>query len=168
MYVHCLKLFNCFLSLIFDRLTAYYRMIMAMDYHRDTPSDYQAPHFHHGDENISRFLNLGHFSDNRVLKTGFHRYARSNLRIEGELLMMKSVTVGWHLPGPAAHLIRTPQRVGNGNPGPGWITRRAQRPGMGVAYARQSSALSDFEGGHTDTQPEAMRQIGTMVRPASS
>jgi hypothetical protein len=54
-------------------------MIMAMDYYEDTPSDYQAPHFHPGGENISHLLNLGHFSDNFVMKTGFHRYAQIQL-----------------------------------------------------------------------------------------
>ncbi len=48
---------------------------MAMDYQKGTPSDYQAPLFHNGDENVSRLLNLGHFNENLTMKTGFHRCA---------------------------------------------------------------------------------------------
>jgi hypothetical protein len=50
-------------------------MIMAMDYVDGTPSDYQAPRFHQGDEHASRLINLGHLNENRVMNTGFHRYA---------------------------------------------------------------------------------------------
>jgi hypothetical protein len=49
-------------------------MVMAMDYTDGTPFDYQAPRFHQGDEHASRFINLGYFDENYVLKTGHHRY----------------------------------------------------------------------------------------------
>jgi hypothetical protein len=50
-------------------------MIMAMDYVDGTPPDYQAPRFHQGDEHAARLINLGHLNGNRVMNTGFHRYA---------------------------------------------------------------------------------------------
>jgi hypothetical protein len=66
---------NTFLSLTPPDLKACFRMIMAMDYNDNTPSDYQAPRFHQGDEHASRLINMGHFSENHVMKTGFHRFA---------------------------------------------------------------------------------------------
>jgi hypothetical protein len=64
-----------FFPLIYVGPKASFRMIMAMDYNDDTPPDYQAPRFHQGDEHASRLINLGHFSDNHVMNTGYHRYA---------------------------------------------------------------------------------------------
>lgn len=48
-------------------------MIMAMDYNDRAPYEYQAPCFHQGSEHVSRLVNMGNFSENRVMKTGFHK-----------------------------------------------------------------------------------------------
>jgi hypothetical protein len=66
---------RCFLALTYIIRKASFRMIMAMDYNDGTPCGYQAPRFRHGDEQVSRLINLGHFSENNVMNTGYHRYA---------------------------------------------------------------------------------------------
>jgi hypothetical protein len=137
-------------------------MIMAMDYNDSTPPDYQAPLFHQGDEHASRLINLGHFSENHVMKTGFHRYAwKIPLQVPSMLLTMQSVAVGLHLPGTVQQPTQTSQHPDNGDHGPSRITRHMHDPSECVR-ARQHSVPSELEGGHT--QPEAMRQIGKMVR----
>jgi hypothetical protein len=49
-------------------------MIMAMDYNDGATSAYQAPRFYRGDEHAARLIKLGHFSENQIMKTGYHRY----------------------------------------------------------------------------------------------
>ncbi|PMD41498.1 hypothetical protein L207DRAFT_581924 [Hyaloscypha variabilis F] len=124
-------------------LPASFRMVMAMDYTDGTPSDYQAPRFHQGDEHASRFINLGYFDENYVLKTGHH-----------------SVAVGWHLPGVAPQSLQTTRRIDNGNPSPSEISCHLQDPTTPSMPSRQESIVSELGEGHT--HPEAMRQLGGM------
>jgi len=84
--------------------------------------------------------------------------------------MMQSVSVGWHLPGAveqSAQVTQTREHLDNKDSSdPRGIACRAQRPSTKATRARQSSNRSEIDGGYT--QPEAMKQIGGMVRPASS
>lgn len=136
-------------------------MVMAMDYHEGTPSEYQAPLFHSGDENVSRLLNLGHFNENLTMKTGFHRYAEIQLSAKSETLTIRSVSVGMLLPLDLEQPVQAHRQINNGDPSPSPIDRYAQRAGTGASHFRQSSSLSEIEG--ANTQPEAMRQIAGMV-----
>jgi hypothetical protein len=77
---------------------------------------------------------------------------------------MRSVAVGWHLPGVHEQPAQTGQNHLNGDADPSRITRHVRNPDKD-AHARQHSALSEIGGEHT--QPEAMRQIGGMVRSIS-
>lgn len=80
------------------------------------------------------------------------------------LLTMRSVTVGWHLPGVHEQPAQIGQNHLNGDADPSRITRHIRNPDKD-AHARPHSPLSELGGGHT--QPEAMRQIGGMVRSIS-
>ena len=80
------------------------------------------------------------------------------------LLTRRSVAVGWHLPGVHGQPAQTGQNHLNGDADPTRFIRHVRNPDKD-AHARQSSALSEVGGGHT--QPEAMRQIGGMVRSIS-
>ena len=77
---------------------------------------------------------------------------------------MRSVAVGWHLPGVHEQPAQTDQNHLNGDGDPSRITHHVRNPDND-AHPRPPSALSEIGGGHT--QPEAMRQIGGMVRSIS-
>lgn len=140
---------------------------MAMNYNDGTPFDYQAPCFHQGDDHASRLINLGHFSENQMMRTGYHRYIDGPHPRLHNWLMMRSVAVGWHLPGAALQSIDTPrQLVDNGDPGPSRIVRQGHNPNTPTKRAREHSIPSELGGGHT--QPEAMRHIAGMVRNTPS
>jgi len=74
---------------------------------------------------------------------------------------MRRVSVGWHLSGAVQQPTQTSQPVENNDSGPGRITRSIRNPQTPIMRGRQHSVLSGLGG---ETQPEAMRQIGGMVR----
>jgi hypothetical protein len=74
---------------------------------------------------------------------------------------MRRVSVGWHLSGAVQQPTQISQPVDNGDSGPSRITRSIRNPQTPIMRGRQYSVLSELGG---DTQPDAMRQIGGMVR----
>jgi hypothetical protein len=74
---------------------------------------------------------------------------------------MRRVSVGWHLSGAVQQPTQTSQPVDNGDLRPTRITRSICNPQTPVMRSRQQSVSSELGG---QTQPDAMRQIGGMVR----
>lgn len=74
--------------------------------------------------------------------------------------------MGYNLPGGIPQSSQSGQDASNSILGPSRITHSLHAHGAQGVLARQDSGLSSLEG--EQTQPEAMRQIGKMVRVTAS